>query len=488
MTARAVSVLEVEREGLWPLLDAVAPETMFAETLSPTRRVVTLDFDKSLDALRASGIRVLVRYARRSATEVAEARDHLAHVIEGLPREAREVLFRAQAHSRDGVVIGSHVWDPLEQAEAVRILHGAELIRAVPGTDEPMHGRYRLHEDLPPPPEPEYDFDEAVMELTDDLSQARPSPVDMLHDLAALAAALSHHRPRRTHKGTLDTSSVKKLGRRLAAAELSSGALDERWSRALRALEALGAVRMEPISRELFLEPGLGSTLEGNTADALDRLVHRLVDPDLQAALPAVRAALRAAEDGALDEMIFLEEVEAQHRDVIFAPWRRDGQLVYPEPAGDRLPWTEEAFNAVEGRMIHELLRLMDRLGLIRRAPGVFAATAAGKVWATGADPQAPPIWLGSDLEALVPPASITPWERYQLERFGRCLSRDVVDRYSLERESLEAWLATHELSEAMGLLQRRSAAVPLSVRETLTEWARNATQFVLTRGVLLTQ
>ena len=136
--------------------------------------------------------------------------------------------------------------------------------------------------------------------------------------------------------------------------------------------------------------------------------------------------------------------------------------------------------------MLEEALGVLERLGLIRRAPGVFAPTEDGLLWATGTDPDSPPVWLGSDLEFLVPPHAITPWERFQLERIGRCIQRDIVDRYVLEREGLESWLADHELQDALDMFRRRCLSVPLSVTETLQAWHRAATEVVLTRGVLI--
>ncbi len=486
-----MSVLEVDRPSLWAELEAILPLAGHIQgELDPCRRIVSGSFEAELAGLRKKGISVLVRYARRTAAEVEESRHYLEERIGHLPRKTREVLFRAQRHDRDGVVIGSHVWDPIWEAEAVDTLHGAGLIEALPSSDEPRHGRYRLHPDLPLPPDPPYDFDEAVMPPTEDLSEPVAGPLALLHDLAALSAALQHHPSRRTLTGTIQRADGKKLGKWLGSVELAkSGDLSRnpRWNRALEALEVLGAVSMDPSARTLYAEPHLEAVLEGSSAEALDRLLHRLVDRDLQAALPALRLALAQAGDQALDEMIVLELIEQQHRDVIFAPWLREGQAVYPSLEGmPVLPWTSEAFDEMEGRMLRELLAVLKRLGLIVRAPGVFAATAEGRLWASGTDPDAAPVWVSSDLEVLVPPNSITPWERFQLERLGRCISRDVVDRYKLERGGLEAWLATHELDAAIDLLRRRSPGLPNTVIETLTEWERSATRFVLTRGVLL--
>jgi hypothetical protein len=100
--------------------------------------------------------------------------------------------------------------------------------------------------------------------------------------------------------------------------------------------------------------------------------------------------------------------------------------------------------------------------------------------------PEAATLWCGSDLELVVPPGGLTPWERFQLERLTTCLGRDVVDRHRLDRAALTAWLATHELDDALELLQRRCLAVPGAVVETLEQWAQSAQRVVLTRGVLL--
>jgi uncharacterized protein YcaQ len=80
----------------------------------------------------------------------------------------------------------------------------------------------------------------------------------------------------------------------------------------------------------------------------------------------------------------------------------------------------------------------------------------------------------------------VTPWERFQLERLGPCIARDVVDRYRLERPALVQWLEHHDEEQAIALLQRRSPAVPSSVVTTIRTWATSARRFVLTRGVLL--
>ena len=488
---KVVSVLAVERPEIWSELDAagdLAPRVV--ATLDERRRVVDATFERDvLPALRQRGLPVLVRFARRTAADLEAAREDLRARVDQQPVAARDVLLRAQRHAHDGLIRGSRVWDPEEDSRHVRSLLGAGLLEPLPSDEAPLWGPYRLHPDLEPPPPLPYDFSDAVMDLTDDLSTPAASLSELLHDLAALTAAMTHHAPRRTHAGTIDKASAKKLGHRLADRSLAaSGELADhpRWARALRTLEALGAVTMDPVRRDLGLEPGLEEALSGTLAEAMDRLFHRLVDPDVQAAVPALRAALAQAGGGAIDELIFVEALGEQHRDVIFAPWHREGRRVYPVVPGEPLlPFSPEAFAVIEGRMVHALLSLAARIGLIRRAPGVFAATDDGQVWAGRARPM-PPVWITSDLGLTVPPNGVTPWERFQLERLGRCVQRDVVDVYTLERAGLDAWLATHDVDEALALLARRCPAVPPTVVDTVRAWARTATRITLTRGVLL--
>ena len=491
---RVVSLLRVQDEKLWRELGAVVDiDGTTRKTGDPLVREAMPAFEREgLHVLSRQGLGVLIRYARRSAEEVEAAHAEVVSVVEGLPRPARVLLHRAQRHAREGVVLGSRVWDPTFDGRHVQALLGAGLIEALPSEQEHPWGPYRLHPDLPPPPAPSYDFAEAAMAETDDLSAPRESLIALLHDLATFTAAASLHPPRRTHAGTLDKVTTRKLGRRLADDEVaSSGTLVHRWLRALHGLEALGALSMEPIARTITVEPGLEETLAGTTAEAIDRLVHRLVDPDLQAAIPAVRAALAQAcgpDDGAVDEMIFRELLAEQHRDVLHAPWHRDGLDVYPMSEHDTvgIPFDEEHFELVEGPMLSALLRILDRLGLVRRADGVFAPTVDGRVWALGEPEQRPPVWISSDMGVTVPPHAITPWERYQLERLGRCTTRDVVDTYTLERDGLAAWLATHDIDDAEALLRRRCPAVPPTVLSTLRAWADSALRITLTRGVLL--
>lgn len=490
---RAVSVLEVAEASIWDELCAMVPlEAHLGASLSACRRVVAPSFEREvLPVLQRGGVGVLVRNARRSAAEVQQVHDHLAEIVAGLSGPARRLLFVAQRHATDHLVLGAQVWDPVEDAPLVRELLSAVLLEPLADDDAPdWAGRYHCHPDLPPPPPLSWDFEDAVMEETDDLQDGPGAPVALLHDLASLAAAIWHHSPRRTHANTLAKADARRLGRRLGCDALAADGqleLHPRWGRALRSLELLGAVTMEPISRQLCLDLGLEDVLSGTTAAALDRLVSRLVDPDLRVAVPVVRAALAAAGPGAIDEVVFLELIREQHRDVLFRPWVRRGVALYPTLGDNVLRRFDEAgFEAVEAPMFRALLRRLHLLGLIRSAPGVFAATPDGRVWADVQHDPMPPIWISSDLEVVVPPGALTPWERLQIERLGRCTSRDVVDRYRLERQGLLSWLVEHELDEALALLQRRASAVPASVVEALTSWTRSAERVVLTRGVIL--
>ncbi len=482
-------MLSVETPDLWAELEALHPlHEHLAQTLDPLRRVVRPSFEREV-LPRLEG-RVLVRYARRDAAVVQAEREALSATVAELRSDVRRVLVAAQRHALDDVVIGRQAWDPLHDAAAVRALHAGGLLQAMTDDALPYEGRYRLHPDLPAPPEVRYDFTDAVMDLTDDLSRPEVGPIQLLDDLASLAAGLEAGGVRVTHAGTVASTDAKLLGRRLAEASLvGSGKLEDhvRWGRALRALKALSAVSVDVQTRTLHLDLGLESTLQGATHEACNRLVHRLVDRDLHVVVPAVREALRQAGEGAVDELVFAETLREQHRDILFPRWDRDGDSVYPYVEGDRRrTWDDEAFDQVEARMVRAVLGRMEQFGLVRRAPGVFAATADGRAWAQATEGPHPPIWVSGDLELIVPPQALTPWERFQIERLGRCLQRDVVDRYRLEREGLATWLTTHELDEALALLRRRCPAVPDGVVATLASWAQAVSRVVLTRGVLL--
>ena len=491
----AVSVLEVADPALWDELEAMVPlGPHLGETLGPTRRVVAPSFDREgLPALQAKGVHVLVRYARRSPATVRAATEELAATVKRLSSSARDLLHAAQRHALDDVVLGAQVWDPEHDSAGVRELMGAELVMPLQQAEGvAWAGRFHLHPDLPDPLPLEWDFAEAVLPEPDDLeTDPRSSnPLTLLHDLGSLAAALYHRPVRRTHSGTVAKADVKALGRRLGSTDLANGAgieADERWGRALRALELLGAVSMDPVSRELYIDLGLEETLAGSAAEAVDRLVRKLVDRDLQSLLPAVREALAQAGAQAIDDVLFIDLVREQHRDVVFRPWNRRGVALYPSLGEATLRrFDDSGFDEVEVPMVRALLARLGRLGLLQQAPGVFAGTEAGRLWAGALEQEAPPVWVSSDLEVVVPPHAITPWERLQLERLGRCLSRDVVDRYRLDRTGLTGWLATHEVDEALELLARRSPGVPATVVDTLRAWATSAERVVLTRGVVL--
>jgi len=328
------------------------------------------------------------------------------------------------------------------------------------------------------------------MPETDDLEGVGAlGPVALLHDVASLAAAIHGWRPRRTLAGPLTKADARRLGHRLGSPAIeASGSLeeDERWGRALRALEALGALSLDGVTRELHLDLGLEEVLAGETADAIDRLVHRLVDADLRPLLPALRQALATAGEEALDEVVLVDLVREQHRDLLFRPWTRRGVALYPM-MGDAVirRFDDDGFDAVEATMIEAALRRLHRLGLIRRGPGVLAATDDGRLWAGVTPEQAPPIWISSDLEVVVPPRSLTPWARMQLERLGRCVARDVVDRFRIEKTRVRQWLSEHVIDEALDLLRDSAQAVPATVVDTLSTWARSAERIVLVRGVI---
>lgn len=486
---RAVSVLEVADPSLWKELAArVSLEEHLGESLGPLRRVVKPSFEKEiLPKLAEQGAPALIRWAKRDAAEAEASNQQIAEVVAGLSEKARTILYQAQQHAVEGLVRGSHAWDPLLDAPSVRILHGAGLLDDVPADNAPPYtGWYRLHPDLPPPPRHDYSFVDAAMPETDDLEEPKIGPLGLLHDLASLAAAIEHLQPRRTHTGTMVKTDAKRVLARLAAPDVTIEA-DERWGRALRGLEALRVISTDPLSRVIHLDLGLETTLAGDAPDAIDALARRMIEPDLHGVLPAVRAALRDAGEGAIDELVFFELLRTQHRDVLLNPWIRDKQKVYPLIEGEKpRPYTDDSFEVVEVAIIGAVLSRLARLGMIRRASGVFAATVDGRVWARVTTLVTPPVWISGDLEMMVPPHAITPWERFQVERLGRCVARDVVDRYRLERKSLETWLSTHDVEEALALLHRRATAVPVSVDETLRSWARSASRVVVWRGVLL--
>ncbi|MEN0062547.1 MAG: hypothetical protein AAGA48_10390 [Myxococcota bacterium] len=511
---KAVSLLSVDDPGLLAQIALAVPlDDHTLATPSPTERVVDPGFDQRLPELKRRGLEVLVRQARRTTAQAEASQQDVVDRLATLSDAARTLLERAQRLARDHIALGLHVFDPMTDEPVIE-----ELVRA--GLVEPMQpdgstprsiGRFALHPDLPKAPALHWDFDDALMPETEDLvgfeagerATLGTGPVDLLHDVASLAAALHGWRPRRTLSGSITKADGRKLGRRLGSQTIeASGGLeaDPRWGRALRALEALGALGLDEVTRELHLDLGLEDVLEGDTPDAVDRLVQRLVDADLRPVLPVVRGALAAAGNQALDEVVLGDLIREQHRDWLFRPWIRQGIALYPVLTDESMAedgaareiavrrFDDDGFEEVEAKMLDAVLRRLHRLGLVRRAPGVVAATDDGRVWAranTTRETAAPPIWISSDLEVVVPPRSVTPWERMQLERLGRCISRDVVDRFRIEKPRVRQWLADHAIEEALDALAERAQGLPVSVRDTLSSWARSAERIVLVRGVL---
>ena len=488
--SRAVTVLEVESPALWDELKAqVDLDPHLGAFVAATQRSV-LDEGALLAALAQVGVIPLARFSRRGAEEIAAHRDDLSHGIASLRSDVREVLHQAQRHALENVVMDLHAWDPARDSQAISDLHARGMITRLPDQSRFPGVRYLLDPDLPPPPEPPYRFDEAAMAETDDLEPSGRSITGLLHDIASLAAAIQRTTPRLTAKGTVTRADARKLGDQLGDVELTkSGELEshERWGRALNALRALRAVSTAPIKRELFIDHGLEQSLEGTTEEATDRIVHRLMERDLHVVLPPLRAALRCAGSGAVDEVVFMDLLREQHREILFPRWDSPHGPIYPVLEGERArPFDDEGWERIEERTIQAALKRTQSLGLIRRAPGVFAGTIDGRRWARVDDHSPPPVWVTSDLEVMVPPDAVTPWERFQLERLSTCISRDVVDRYRLKREALRLWLTTHDVEEALDLLARRAPGLPHTVVDTLTSWARSACRVSLVRGVLV--
>jgi hypothetical protein len=396
-----------------------------------------------------------------------------------LPPKLRALLWRIQRRAVDDVFLGVRAWDPHAEAPAIEALEAAGLIAAAPGDSPPRMGLYRLAPDLPDPPPVSYDFEETLMPPEEDLEAPESSLSAAEGDLAALAAAYRLYPPRRTSKGTLDVATLKKVGRRLAEEGLAaSGRLEDaapRWRRAQSVLEILGLLEEEPVSRTLRVSPALQDLLDRPAHERFQSLAERVIDADLRPLLPPLRAALAQADDQAVDEVIFLDLLAEQHRDILYSPWGQVGVKAYPWLPGEQpRPYDRDGFDAVEARAVEHVLKRLARLGLLRRAPGVFAATDEGRAWA-GLAPRVPPpgIVVSPDLAVVVPPGALPPWERHLLERFAPAVRRDVVDQHRLDRRSFRA--ASAELGEGalLGLLERRAAyGVPPTVRDTLRAWA----------------
>jgi hypothetical protein len=483
---RSVDVLRVAEVGQWAELTARGVGGHLGEELSALERVATPSFEReAVPALAAQGVFVLLRWARRPSAVLGGPSSGFTASIPRLPPRVLKVLDAARRHAHEGRVLGSHAWDPEEDAPAVRHLHGLGLLHDVAG-EPPITGWYTLPPDLPPWIAELPQVGEAIMDAPDDLQPQEASTLLLLHDMASLAAALRVTRVTRTVTGTIARSDAKKLGIRLGEV-LNSVEDHPRWGMALRGLDALGVISTDPVRRTLDLDLGLERTLVGEVPEAMDRVVRRLIGHDLHPFLPFVRQALAEAGAGAVDEVVFLDLLREHHREILFPAWRRDGRRWYPILASEPPRLMDDAgWDEVETTMFSALLRRLSRIGLVRLAPGVFAPTEDGRAWAGAPIGPHPPVWVASDLEIMVPPGALTPWERFQIERLARCLARDVVDRYRLERSGVETWLSSHDIEEAIDLLRRRAPAVPGTVEETLRSWATSASRLVLTRGVLL--
>ncbi len=486
------SVLEVASPAIWAELEAITPLAEHVEgALSPTHRVVRRSFvRKALPVLRERGVSVLVRFATAPETDEASGVD-LGPTLAALPDPARAILHRAQRRANDGTVLGGTVWDPVGEAQWVDALCAAGLLEPLPTEAPPRLGPYRLAPDLPAPPPVAYDFTEAVFDAPDDLEPAAPSPDDLLGAIAALAAGLSDVVVTRTLAGPLAKAPLRRLAKRLALGEAArTGRLQDagpRWTRAWALAEGVGLFETDTVTRAVTIEPQLDGFLAGEAAARLDRLLARVLEPDMRPLLPPIRAALKAAGTEAIDDVVWLELLAEQHRDILFSPWGQVGRPCYPAGPGEvGIPYDEDRFIQLEGRLAEEVLGVLAKVGLVRRAPGVFAATPDGLAWAGAPPPPRSPVWVTSDLEVVVPPGALSPADRLDLERLARCTSRDVVERYRLDKSTLASWLRAGSLEGALDLLARHTPAVPVTVTETLTSWSRSVERVVLTHGVLL--
>lgn len=452
-------VLEVADPSVWEEIEAVLDlPPLVSRELGPCQRLLRPGAERVVEpALRARGLPILRRRPRPPP-------ERAPRPVPTLGPEALALLHRCQRRAPRGVVFGARAWHPVDDRAALEELVRAGALEPLdPGVPSPL-GAFRLREDLPPPPEPPWELGEALFDAPDDLA---PPPMGLgaaLSDAAALAAALRHTAPRRTHQGHLDKASCRRLGRRLPdpgvarTGDLAAG--DPRWRRALDLLEGLGLVSVEPLQRTLTVDEGaLERAFAGAPADVLDRTLRRLCPPELRAVLPPLRAALAQAGDAAVDDVLLVELLSEQQGGA----------------------WTPDAARFVEeeGPLVHEALRLLHQLGLVRRAPGAFAATEDGRLWA-GAPPSRPPVWAGSDLELVIPPQAVGPLDRYALELLAAPLGRDVVDRLRLDRRGLALWLEGHDVDEALALLRRLTPGVPPTLEETVRAWADWITRIVL--------
>lgn len=473
--------VRVADPSVWPSLEAIAPvrEHTMAE-LDPCLRRVGVRLKGPLErALKARGEALRVRALapeEPTALEAAPAR----RAVDDLPPKLLAVLTRALRLAEEGVFLGTRAWDPHSEARAVDALVGAGLITPLDEERLPRWGRYRLAPGLPEPAPVAYDFEEAVMPLTDDLTRRGPSLLALEEDLAVFLAALTAAGVRRTVEGHPDVAGARRMGRRLMDPGLSRGGrladASPRWQLAARVVEALGLWECDPLSRALLPAQRVEGLLRQGPSARFDGLARRVVEQDARPLIPALRAALRAAGDQAIDEVVLRALLAEQHRDVLYAPWGQVGDRFYPcPPEATPTIYDDEGFEEVEGPLLTRAIDALARLGLVLRAPGVLAATAEGRIWA-GLDPSgpAPRLLLSADLELVVPPGALPPWERLLVELATSPVSRDVVDRLRLGRAELERALGVAPLTTLLGVLEARVGhGLPPSVVEALQLWAR---------------
>lgn len=469
--------------AIWDELSALLPlHTAVVAEIGPTERVVDAAIEPKLRvALESAGRALLRRRPDPGPTPPGHAalppKAHAA--LQALSEAERSLLHRVQRRAHEGFVSGASAWDPHAEARPLAALTQAGLIVPLSGQADPA-GPWQLHPQLPPPPPVAYDFDDARMDPPEDLPPSYDSP-SLDADIAAMAAALRRHPLRVTHALTPEVAGMKALGRRLADPALARSGRpeqgDPRWRRALDALRLLKVLAVEEISRELSPNAALPGVLALPPAERLDLLVRRALDPALHPLLPPIREALRQANGQAIDAVIFQDLLAQQHRDLLFSPWGQVGIRTYPRVVDDPIvPYTRDSFDDIEGAAIARALHALGRVGMLRLAPGVFAASGEGRQWA-GLNPgPRPPIHVTPDLEIVVPPGALSARERYLLEQLAHPLSRDVVDRFALRRADLVRWLEHHTLDEALALLSERAAhGLPSAVAHALRGWAETA-------------
>jgi hypothetical protein len=477
----AFARLRVADPSVWATLEALAPvaEHSIAELDPCLRRVGTRLKGPLERALKARGEPLRVRVLapeEPSETEAAPAR----RAVDDLPPKLLTVLTRAQRLAEEGVFLGTRAWDPHSEARAVEALVNVGLITALDDESLPRWGRYRLAPGLPEPAPVPYNFEDAVMPPTDDLARRGPSLFALEQDLAVFLAGLAASGVRRTVDGYPDAHGARRLGRRLLDPELARwGRLElasPRWQMAERVVEALGLWECDPLSRALLPAQRVQRLLSQGPAARFDGLARRVVEHDARPLIPALRAALRAAGEQAIDEVVLRALLAEQHRDLLFAPWGQVGDRFYPcPPEATPTLYDDEGFDEVEGPLLSRAIDALARLGLVTRAPGVFAATAEGRVWA-GLDPTGPTprLSLSGDLELIVPPGALPPWERFVVELATSPVSRDVVDRLRLGRVELERALGYVPLTTLLSVLESRVGhSLPASVVRALQLWAR---------------